>query len=213
MLYAVSTLLLSAGAFGFTAQPTALPGSTVARCSSPALSEANPLTGETSRRAALAGLLGLGVGAGARPAFAGYVTSLGIETTSPKDADVDDELLATKPVQQALENLKGYKAASASLKSEFAKDNNMVLIPVIRKKFDFSQLRDDLNVATTVFDDQTQLTTDRLSRAILYDLTELENACRFKKGEEQVRTPKKIASVEKWFDKLDKDFSIFLGYY
>jgi len=47
----------------------------------------------------------------------------------------------------------------------FAKDSNMQLIPVIRKEFDFSKLRDDLNVVATIFDDQTQLTTDRASRA------------------------------------------------
>ena len=41
----------------------------------------------------------------------------------------------------------------------------MQLIPVIRKEFDFSKLRDDLNVVATIFDDQTQLTTDRASRA------------------------------------------------
>ncbi len=41
----------------------------------------------------------------------------------------------------------------------------MQLIPVIRKEFDFSKLRDDLNIVATIFDDQTQLTTDRASRA------------------------------------------------
>ena len=41
----------------------------------------------------------------------------------------------------------------------------MNLIPVIRKDFDFSALRNDLNTITTVFDDQTQLTTDRAIRA------------------------------------------------
>merc|ERR1719502_637318 len=167
---------------------------------------------ETSRRAVLAAMLGAGVGAGATPAFAGYVTSLGIETTKPKDADIDDELLESKAVQTGLANLKGYKANAASLKDAFAKDQNMSLIPSIRKDFDFSALRNDLNVVTTVFDDTTQLTVDRIARAILYDLTELENASRLKK-EESTRTPKKIASVEKWFVKLDGDFASFLAYF
>ena len=95
-----------------------------------------------------------------------------------------------------------YKNAAKTLKGAFEKDTGMQLIPTIRKEFDFSKLRDDLNVVTTVFDDDTQLTTDRLGRAILYDLTELENASRLKK-EETGRTEKKIASVSKWFDKLD----------
>jgi len=178
------------------------------------LSANEPLfSAETSRRAVLAGLLGVGIGSGATPAFAGYVTSLGLEVTSPKDADIDDDLLASKPVQDGLANLRGYKSAAKTLKASFDSDTNMVLIPSIRKSFDFSQLRTDLNVVATVFDDQTQQTTDRIARSILYDLTELENASRLKKGEDPFRTPKKIANVQKWFDKLDVDFASFLKYY
>jgi len=210
-------LALSTAATGYTLQPIAptmmVPPAT--RIGAPLMmsSDDGILTPETSRRAVLAGLLGLGIGSGANPAMAGYVTNLGIETTSPKDAEIDDDLLKSSAVQKGIENLKTYKSAAGSLKGAFLKDNNMPLIPSIRKEFDFSKLRDDLNVATTVFDDQTQLTIDRLSRAILYDLTELENASRFKKGEEQTRTAKKVANVEKWFTKLDNDFGEFLKYF
>ena len=47
---------------------------------------------------------------------------------------------------------------------------------------------------------------------ILYDLTELENAARFKKGESD-RTQKKIDNVNKWFGKLDADIANFLSYF
>lgn len=50
-------------------------------------------------------------------------------------------------------------------------------------------------------------------RRILYDLTELENASRFKKGESQARTPKKVANVKKWFGKLEVDLTNFLAYF
>jgi len=140
------------------------------------------------------------------------VTSLGIETTKPKDADVDGELLASKEVQSGLSAIKNYRSAASTLKAQFEADNAMQLIPVIRKEFDFSKLRDSLNVVTTVFDDTTQQTTDRVSRAILYDLTELENASRLKKGESE-RTAKKVANVNKWFGKLDKDFSELQAYF
>ena len=146
------------------------------------------------------------------PANAGYVTSLGIETTQPKDAEKDSELLATKQVQDAISALKSYKANAARLAETFAADQNMPLIPTIRKDFDFSQLRDSLNTATAVFDDQTQLTMDRMARGVLYDFTELENASRLKKGEE-TRTSKKIANVEKWFGKIDSDLTELLAYY
>lgn len=148
----------------------------------------------------------------ASPAWAGYVTSLGIETTKPKDAEVDDELLASKEVQTGLSSIKAYRSAAAALKVQFDADSAMQLIPVIRKEFDFSKLRDSLNVVTTVFDDTTQLTTDRVTRSIIYDLTELENASRLKKGESE-RTAKKIANVNKWFGKLDKDFDELLAYF
>lgn len=140
------------------------------------------------------------------------MTSLGIETTKPKDADVDGELLASKEVQSGLSAIKNYRSAASALKAQFEADNAMQLIPVIRKEFDFSKLRDSLNVVTTVFDDTTQQTTDRVSRAILYDLTELENASRLKKGESE-RTAKKVANVNKWFGKLDKDFSELQAYF
>ena len=219
MLYATATLLLAGSASGLMLQPAVrMPQPTTAAAAraavAPIMMGDEPLiSAETSRRAVLAGLLGLGIGAGANPAMAGYVTSLGIETTKPKDADIDEDILKSSPVQDGLKNLKGYKSAAQNLRSSFVKDNNMQLIPSIRKEFDFSKLRDDLNTVTTVFDDQTQQTTDRLARAILYDLTELENASRFKKGEEQTRTPKKIANVDKWFVKLDTDFGEFLSYF
>merc|ERR1712070_1298271 len=110
--------------------------------------------------------------ASASPAWAGYITNLGIEPTKPADAEKDDDLLATKEVQNAIESIKTYRTSASALKAKFDGDTNLVLIPLIRKDFDFSKLRDDLN--------------------------ELESAARIKKGETE-RTPKKIANVNKWF--------------
>ena len=88
------------------------------------------------------------------------ISSVGIEAHP-----TDDELLASKSVRDGIAALKQYRKSAISLQDQFAKDGNMNLIPVIRKEFDFSKLRDDLNVVTTVFDDQTQLTIDRQNRA------------------------------------------------
>ena len=46
----------------------------------------------------------------------------------------------------------------------------------------------------------------------MYDLTELENAARFKKGESE-RTTKKVDNVNKWFGKLDSDLANLLAYF
>ena len=53
---------------------------------------------------------------------------------------------------------------------------------------------------------------DRITRSILYDFTELENASRLKKGEE-TRTAIKTANVAKWFGKVDADLSELLAYF
>ena len=163
------------------------------------------------RRAVLAAALGLGA-TGVAPAFAAFGSGLGIVTTLPKDAEKDQELLNSEQVKKALSELNSYKQKASSLQGTFQKDLNMQLIPIIRKEFDFGALRDSLNLVTTVFDDQTQLTTDRVSRSILYDLTELENASRFKKGETE-RTQKKLDNVNKWFAKLDADLANLLSYF
>lgn len=170
------------------------------------------LTTEQSRRAVLAGVAGAVIGVGASPVNAGYVTNLGIATSDPKEAELDAELLKTREVQQGISNIRGYKKAAGALQKQFSVNTDVPLIPTIRKYFDLSKLRDDLNVVTAVFDEGTQPTIDRLSRAILYDLTELENASRFKKGEAQTRTAKKVDNVNKWFTKLDADFDTLISY-
>jgi len=215
MAFRLATLtcgLATASAFSPTTA-ACRPAAASTRAAAAPRCEASAEEGIFSRRAVLAGVAGAVIGLGSQPVTAGYVTSLGIETTKPKDADIDDDLLASKPVQASINNLNGYKSAANSLKSQFDANTDLELIPAIRKEFDFSKLRDDLNVASTVFDDTTQLTIDRLSRSILYDLTELENASRFKKGEAATRTPKKVANVAKWFGKLEVDLTSFLAYF
>jgi len=118
----------------------------------------------TSRRALLRSVAALGAAGTTSPAWAGYISSLGIETTKPENAEKDDELVASKAVQDGLAAIKKYRSAAASLGQQFDADLNMNIIPTIRKEFDFAKLRNSLNVVTTVFDDQTQLTTDRSIR-------------------------------------------------
>lgn len=161
----------------------------------------------------VAGAVGAVLGSTVGPASAGYVTSLGIVTTPPAEAERDSELLQTAAVQGALKKVQGYRATASSLKQQFDSDTNLNLIPLIRKQFDFSNVRDDLNVVSAIFDEDTQLTIDRASRAILYDLTELETAARFKKKDDPTRTPKKVGAISKWFAKLDTDLEDFLAYF
>jgi hypothetical protein len=160
-----------------------------------------------TRRAVLAGLLGMGVSSGATPAFAGRITK-----AKPQDAEIDDDLIKSGKVQGSLKKIKGYKAATASLKSQFDSNTNLNLIPTIRKDLDVSELRNDLNNVGTAFDDETQQTTDRILRAILYDVTELENVATPKKGAEINRSAKRIKAINQWFSKIDNDLTDFLSY-
>ena len=103
-------LALSIASAGFAPAPVSGPHVCQARAGNVrcALQEPAP------RRAVLAAALGLGA-SGVAPAWAGYVTSLGIVTTKPADAERDTDLLATKEVQSGLANLKQYRKKAAAL--------------------------------------------------------------------------------------------------
>lgn len=168
-----------------------------------------------SRRSVLSTFASAAAATYSTPAWAGYAgegASLGLKTVKPKDAEKDDELLATKEVKKALYNLQNYRTAATRLKAKFDADNNLALIPIIRKEFDAGNVRDELNMVTTIFDDDAQKTIDRIDRAIIYDLNELENASR-QKASVPERTPKMITNVNLWFAKLDKDFGELFAYF
>ena len=132
--------LAVAGATAFTPS-SQLPGSQCAVHARTATPHCSLLNEESmSRRALVSGGAGLALGLGVTPAWAGYVTSLGIETTKPKDAEKDEELLASSAVKKSLDGIKKYKSSASTLKSKFSGDVNMQLIPTIRKEFDFGQV-------------------------------------------------------------------------
>lgn len=173
---AVSALPLAAG---FTAAPAQL-GCSACSVSRSAAVQCSAAEDGLSRRAVLSTLASAAAAASASPAWAGYITNLGIEPTKPADAEKDDELFATKEVQAALTSLKNYRTSATALKAKFDADQNLTLIPLIRKDFDFSKLRDDLNLATAVFDETTQQTTDRIERR--HAAHRLESTCRAAEG-------------------------------
>jgi hypothetical protein len=180
---------------------------------SPAQGDDDKFVQSASRRAVVMGTIALGASATTQSASAGYATNLGLGAgTLPQDAEVDYDLFKTKQVQVSLKKIKEYQSTAKSMKVQFMKNTTMNLIPTIRKEFDFSKVRDDFNNVTTIFDDETQKTIDRSTRAILFDLTELENAARLKKGVE-TRTDKQVERVEEWFKTFDRDITKLLKYF
>lgn len=140
-------------------------------------------------------------------ANAGWATGPGSAVLDPKEAIIDEDILKSGPVQEALKSVSGYASIVTDMKSALQKDSQVNLGPVIKKTFDFSKLRADLNTLNSAFDEETQRGTDRLIRGILQDLTELEVANTQKDG-----IPRSEIRVAKMTGKLDKLQAAFNDY-
>lgn len=128
----------------------------------------------------------------------------------PKEAIIDDEILASSIVQSALKSVKSYADLVGEMKKALAENEQVNLGPVLRKQFDFGKLRADLNSLNSAFDEDTQRGTDRLIRGILQDLTELETANSQKDGIE--RSPRRVANMNAKLDKVQGAFNDYLAF-
>jgi hypothetical protein len=132
------------------------------------------------------------------------------EVLDPKDKIVDDEILASEPVQKSITAVKEYKNTVSTLQETLKSNPQADIGPIIRSKFDFGALRTDLNTLNTAFDEETQRGTDRVIRLILQDITELETANRQKPGVE--RSEKRLDIMKGKLDKLNVAFSDYLAF-
>lgn len=82
--------------------------------------------------------------------------------------------------------------------------------PVIIKELDLSKLRTTLNAINPALDEDSQRGTDRLIRAILQDVTELEIANTQKEG--IPRSQRRLDTMKGKLAKLDKAFSDYLAF-
>lgn len=89
----------------------------------------------------------------------------------PKEAIIDDEVLASAPVQKAIKDVSAYADSVRELKSTLTADGQVDLGPTLRKQFDAGSVRACLNTVNSAFDEDTQKGTDRLIRGVLQDLT------------------------------------------
>eukprot|EP00283_Hemiselmis_rufescens_P024778 CAMPEP_0173438136 /NCGR_PEP_ID=MMETSP1357-20121228/19516_1 /TAXON_ID=77926 /ORGANISM="Hemiselmis rufescens, Strain PCC563" /LENGTH=265 /DNA_ID=CAMNT_0014403395 /DNA_START=27 /DNA_END=824 /DNA_ORIENTATION=+ len=123
---------------------------------------------------------------------------------------VDAEIMGTAEAKASLKSLQATKAKLAGLYDGFKADNNVALSEGLQS-FSIVALRNDLNLLTTALDEDTQIKTDRISRVIIQDLVELDQAVKVKK--DMGRTPKKVAATTKWFEQTTTDFDRFLAYF
>merc|ERR1712072_138205 len=128
---------------------------------------------------------------------------------SPSDAVVLKDVMRTSGVQQSIKSIKVYKSDIRNFVTELSSNTQADLIPGIRKTFEFSKLRNDMNTFGTSFDEDTQRSIDRISRLIIQDVTELEAASAFKGGG---RSEKRDANVLGKLKKLDGAFGELLAY-
>jgi len=144
------------------------------------------------------------------PANAGWATGPGSAVIDPKDAIVEEEIFRTAAVQKSLKAVKKYSTTVAEMKKALAANSQVDLKSVIRKEFEFSALRSELNTFNTAFDEDTQRGTDRLIRVILQDLNELEVANAQKEG--IPRSDIRLAKMNGKLDKLETAFNTLLSF-
>ncbi|KAL7472945.1 hypothetical protein ACHAXS_013325 [Conticribra weissflogii] len=132
------------------------------------------------------------------------------EVIDPKDAIIDEEILKSSSVQKGIAAVRGYKQSVADMKATLSADTQADIGPKIRKDFDFSVVRSDLNAINDALDEDTQRGTDRIVRAILQDITELEIAQKQKPGVPRSET--RLKNVCGKLDKLEKAFGDYLAF-
>jgi len=132
------------------------------------------------------------------------------EVVDPKDAIVDADALRSDSVQKGLAAVRGYKQSVVDMRKSLVADNQADIGPKIRKDFDFSVIRTDLNAINAALDEDTQRGTDRIVRAILQDITELEVTQKQKPGVPRSET--RLNNVCRKLEKLEKSFDDYLAF-
>jgi len=132
------------------------------------------------------------------------------EVISPKDAIIDDEILASESVQKAISKIKLYSGAVEEMKNALVKDSQADIGPYLRKTLEISELRSDLNTFNTAFDEDTQRGTDRLIRVVLQDIAEVEIANKQKEG--VPRSQIRLDNLNGKLNKVSKTFTELLAF-
>ena len=132
------------------------------------------------------------------------------KTHDPSQAEVDEDILKSSAVQGALDKVKTYQSTVQTMKAGLDADPQLNIKPYIIKDLDFASLRDTLNTVNTAFEEDTQRGTDRLIRAIIQDITELETANAQKDG--IPRSPRRLEIMQGKLAKLDKAFGDYLAF-
>mmetsp|Transcript_59079 Transcript_59079/g.121070 ORF Transcript_59079/g.121070 Transcript_59079/m.121070 type:complete len:270 (+) Transcript_59079:41-850(+) len=126
--------------------------------------------------------------------------------------ELNKDALKSKEVTTNLASIQASRDKLQSLYDAFKADNNAQLSAQVKGSFDIVKIRDEFNKLTfAVFDEDTQIKTDRIVRNSIQSLVELEQATKLKEG--VARSPKRVAACDKWFRQSIAEFDAFLVYF
>eukprot|EP00181_Compsopogon_caeruleus_P000901 CAMPEP_0184679972 /NCGR_PEP_ID=MMETSP0312-20130426/2837_1 /TAXON_ID=31354 /ORGANISM="Compsopogon coeruleus, Strain SAG 36.94" /LENGTH=228 /DNA_ID=CAMNT_0027129773 /DNA_START=249 /DNA_END=935 /DNA_ORIENTATION=- len=130
---------------------------------------------------------------------------------TPQSVRLEQDKLKEKDIQGGIVEIRKFREDFSQVETAFGKDNQLDILPDLRRIFVISALRDALNRANAAFDEETQRKTDILVRTIIQDIQELQNAAKVKP--DQPRTPRRIEKTTKWLGKVGEDFDKLLSLY
>jgi hypothetical protein len=132
------------------------------------------------------------------------------EVIDPTTAQFDIDVLKSSSVQKAIDTVREYKSGVNQMQSSLNQDAQVDLHSILVKRYDPATVRTTLNTVNTAFEEDTQRGTDRLIRAILQDVTELDLANAVKAGTS--RSVRRVETLQAKLSKLDKAFGDILAF-
>eukprot|EP00612_Vaucheria_litorea_P000010 CAMPEP_0171451742 /NCGR_PEP_ID=MMETSP0945-20130129/120_1 /TAXON_ID=109269 /ORGANISM="Vaucheria litorea, Strain CCMP2940" /LENGTH=176 /DNA_ID=CAMNT_0011976253 /DNA_START=129 /DNA_END=659 /DNA_ORIENTATION=+ len=134
------------------------------------------------------------------------------EVIQPKNAVKNEELYDSSATKSAVSNIKEYRSAILELQDKLSKDPQADLRTALKERLSYSKLRNDLNTAGSAFEEDSQRGLDRITRIILQDIVEFEEASKFKK-DGSLRNERRITSMKAKLKKLEQAFDEMLSYF
>lgn len=128
----------------------------------------------------------------------------------PALAEIDEEILKSGAVQDAVRKIQRYQNVVQQMKKGVEKDAQANLAFVIKQELEASDVRTNLYTFNTCFEEDTQRGTDRLIRGVIQDIVELDAANKQKEG--VLRSDIRLEAVKRKLDKLEKAFGDLLAF-
>ena len=168
-----------------------------------------PAAPKMARRQLGSALLG-GAAALVATTASAYEGVYSMDIVKAADAVLDEDALRSGSVQGALNEFKSYAVGVVKLREVLNNDDQFDVGKVLKKEYDIVKVRATFNKLTPIWDEDTQRGVDRLTRAVIQDITEAEAASKY--NDAGVRTPKKLTLLTAKLDKLDGSMRKLFGY-